>query len=66
MPEGKRSITLKNTTYIPNFLTNLVFEAQIRAIKIYFNNKKEYLYIKRKYINSLPFIQYNKIEDLIN
>ena len=72
MLKGKKNITFKNTIYIPNFLINLVFGARTRAIKVYFNNKKEHLYIKKKtfyhmkYVNSLPFIQYNKVEDLVD
>ena len=53
-------------------MTNLVSGARTKTIKIYFNNKKEYFYIKRKtfyyikYVNGLFFIQYNEIEDSIN
>ena len=72
MFKRKKSIILKNTVYIPSFLINLVFGARTRVTKIHFNSKKKYLYIKRKifyhvkYVNSLPFIQYNEVEDLID
>ena len=54
-------------------MTNLVFRAWTRAAGIYFNNKKEYLYVKKKtfyhiksVVNNIPFIQYNEIEDLVD